>query len=139
MYIGTASSSPRKQKRRRKHLKKGKGAFYKIAFNLYINFSQTAVDTMVSSTTSLVGTILDDVLTELREGLPDETLTALEGKVKEGLIRWCGNNSVRYDGKINQIPVKNIFPKDVAAGLEVGKLVRGENVAGSVGGPSQRP
>ena len=44
--------------------------------------SQAAVDTMVSSTTSLVGTVLDDVLTELREGLPDETLTALEGKVK---------------------------------------------------------
>ena len=33
-----------------------------------------------------MGTILDDVLTELREGLPDETLTALEGKVKEGLF-----------------------------------------------------
>ena len=48
--------------------------------------SQAAVDTMVSSTTSLVGTIFDDVLTELREGLPDETLTALEGKVKEGLF-----------------------------------------------------
>ena len=31
---------------------------------------------------------------------------------------------MRYDGKINQIPVKNIFLKDVAAGLEVGKLVR---------------
>ena len=40
---------------------------------------------MVSSTTSMVGIILDDVLTELR-GLPDETLTALEGKVKEGLF-----------------------------------------------------
>ena len=40
---------------------------------------------MVSSTTSMVGNILDDVLTELR-GLPDETLTALEGKVKEGLF-----------------------------------------------------
>ena len=40
------------------------------------------------------------------------------------MIRWCGNNSVRYDGKINQIPVKNIFPEDVAAGLEVGILVR---------------
>ena len=43
------------------------------------------VDTMVSSTTSMVGIIHDDVLTELR-GLPDETLTALEGKVKEGLF-----------------------------------------------------
>ena len=32
-----------------------------------------------------MGTILDDLLTELR-GLPDETLTALEGKVKEGLF-----------------------------------------------------
>ena len=39
-------------------------------------------------------------------------------------IRWCGNGSVRYDGKINNVPLKAIFPEDVAAGLEVGKLVQ---------------
>ena len=59
------------------------------------------------------------------------------------MIRWCGNNSVRYDGKINQIPVKNIFPEDVAARVGGGEArpgeVGGENVAGSVGGPSQGP
>ena len=39
-------------------------------------------------------------------------------------IRWCGNGSPRYDGRVNQVPLKTIFADDVAAGLEVGKLVR---------------
>ena len=36
--------------------------------------------------TSLVGTILDDVLTELREDLPHKARPALEEKIKEGLF-----------------------------------------------------
>lgn len=39
-------------------------------------------------------------------------------------IRWCGNGSPRYDGRVNQVLLKTIFADDVAAGLEVGKLVR---------------
>ena len=48
--------------------------------------SQAAVDTMVSSSTSLVGGILDDVLAELRGALPNEALPVLEKKVEEGLF-----------------------------------------------------
>ena len=48
--------------------------------------SQAAVDTMVPSSTSLVGGILDDVLAELRGALPNEALPVLEEKVEEGLF-----------------------------------------------------
>ena len=38
-------------------------------------------------------------------------------------IRCMGNNSPRYDGVINEIPLKAVFEKDAAV-IEVGKLVR---------------
>ena len=45
--------------------------------------SQAAIDTVLSSTTSLVGTLLQGVLTGLRD-LPEEVKTVLDEKMSEG-------------------------------------------------------
>ena len=63
---------------------KWQAARFLLSIKAKHDLSQAAVDTIVTSTTSLVGTVVQDVLAGVREELPEEAKRVLDGKIQEG-------------------------------------------------------